>query len=116
MLDSAGQWPEGAGLYCVMNTGDLTVNHSRFEFQPLTNDQGEIEAMALNILGLQLVLLLEPPDVAKYPFLYEAKYRPGRIVVSYPSSTNWVTMSWEDGKTHEALTIQFVQPVRQRPS
>jgi hypothetical protein len=97
MLDSPDQWPEGAGLYCVMSAGDLTVNHPRFQFQPLVNDQGEIEAIALNILGLKFVLLLEPLDVAKYPFLCVAKYRPGRIVVSYPSSTSWVTMSWEDG-------------------
>jgi hypothetical protein len=111
MLDSPSQWPEGAGLYCVMNTGTLTVNHPRFQFQPLTNDQGEIEAVALNILGLKFVLQLGPLDVAAYPFLREARYRPGRIVISYPSSTNWVTMSWEDGKVHGALTIQFVQPV-----
>jgi hypothetical protein len=53
MLNSPRQWPDGAGLYCVMNTGDLTVNHRRFQFQPLTNDQEEIEALALNILGLR---------------------------------------------------------------
>lgn len=116
MLDDPGQWSEGAGLYCVMNMGDLTVNHPRFQFQPLTNDRGEIEAMALNILGLKFVLLLEPLDVVKYPFLRDAKYRPNRIVISYPSSTSWVTMSWEDSKVHEALTVQFVQPVQQRPS
>lgn len=110
------QWPDGAGLYCVMNTGDLTVNHPRFQFQPLTNDQDEIEALALNILGPRLVLLLEPADAANYPFLREAKYRPRRIVISYPSWTNWVTMSWDDGKAHEILTVQFVQPMRQRPS
>jgi hypothetical protein len=113
MLDSPDHWPEGAGLYCVMNTGDLTVNRPRFQFQPLTNDQGEIEAMALNILGLKFVLLLESLDIAKYPFLRGAKYRPGRIVVSYPSSTSWVTMSWGDGKAHEALTVQFVRPAPQ---
>jgi hypothetical protein len=117
MLDSPRQWPDGAGLYCVMNTGDMTVNHSRFQLQPLTNDQDEIAALALNILGLRFVLLLEPVDLGKYPFLREAKYRPGRIVISYPSSaTHWVTMSWDDGKAHDTLTIQFVQPVRQRPS
>jgi hypothetical protein len=116
MLDSPGQWPEGAGLYCVMNTGDMTVNHPRFQFQPLTNGKGEIEAMALNILGLQFVLLLEPLETAKYPFLRGAKYRPLRIVVSYPTSTNWLTMSWNDSKFHENLIVQFVQPVRQRPS
>jgi hypothetical protein len=116
MLDGPRHWPDGAGLYCIMNTGDTTVNHPRFHFQPLTNDQGDIEAMALNILGLRFVLLLEPPDVDKYPFLREAKYRPGRIVISYSSSTNWLTMSWDDGKAHEPLMVQFVQPVRPRPS
>jgi hypothetical protein len=116
MLDGPRHWPDGAGLYCIMNTGDTTVNHPRFQFQPLTNDQGDIEAMALNILGLRFVLLLEPPDVDKYPFLREAKYRPGRIVISYSSSTNWLTMSWDDGKAHEPLMVQFVQPVRPRPS
>jgi hypothetical protein len=116
MLDGPRQWPDRAGLYCIMNTGDRTINQPRFQFQPLTNDQDEIEALALNILGLRFVLLLEPPDVGKYPFLREAKYRPGRIIISYPSWTNWVTMSWDDGKVHEHLTVQFVQPVRQRPS
>jgi hypothetical protein len=116
MLDSPRQWPDGAGLYCIMNTGDLTENHPRFQLQPLTNDQDDIEALALNILGLRFVLLLETPDIGKYPFLREAKYRPGRIIISYPSATNWVTMSWDDGKAHEPLTVQFVQPAHQRPS
>jgi hypothetical protein len=116
MLDSPRQWPDGAGLYCMMNTGDTTVNHPRFQLQPLTNDHDDIEALALNILGLRFVLLLEPLDTSRYPFLREARYRPGRIVISYPSSTNWVTMSWDDGKAHEHLTVQFVQLVQQRPS
>jgi hypothetical protein len=111
MLDNPGQWPDGAGLYCIMNAGELTENHTRFQFQPFTNDQGEIEVLALNILGLRFVLLLETLDVGKYHFLREAKYRPGRIEISYPSSTNWVTMSWEDGKAHaDTLTVQFVRP------
>ena len=116
MLDNPRQWPDGAGLYCIMNTGDTTVNHPRFQLQPLTNDQDDIEALALSILGLRFVLLLEPLDLSKYPFLREAKYRPGRIVISYPAATNWLTMSWEDGKPHEHLTVQFVQPVRPPPS
>jgi hypothetical protein len=110
MLDSPGQWPDGAGLYCIMNTGDTTVNHPRLQFQPLTNDRDDIEAVALNILGLRFVLLLEPLDLAKYPFLRDARYRPGRIVISYPSSTKWLTMSWDDGKAHEHLTVQSVLP------
>jgi len=77
MLDSPAHWQDGAGLYCTMKTGDLATNHPRFQLQPLTNDEGDIEALALNILGLSFVLLLEPLDLAKYPFLRGAKYRPG---------------------------------------
>jgi hypothetical protein len=53
MLDDPQQWPKGAGLYCTMNTGDRTINHPRFQLQPLTNHQDDIEALALNILGLE---------------------------------------------------------------
>jgi hypothetical protein len=109
MLDDPGHWPEGAGLYCVVVTGDLIVNRPRFQCQPLTNADDEIEALGLNILGLSFVLLLEAPDVAKYPFLSEARYRPGRIVISYPGSTHWLTMSWEDGNKHDDLTVQHMQ-------
>jgi hypothetical protein len=111
MLDDPYHWPDGAGLYCTMNAGDLTENHPRFQLQPFLNDQDEIEFLGLNILGLRFVLLLEPPDTVKYPFLRDARYRPGRIVISYPFGANWVSMSWEDGKTHDQFTMQFVRPV-----
>ena len=109
MLDGPRHWPEGAGLYCIMNTGDLTENTARFQFQPLTNERDDIEGLAVNILGFRFVLLLETQDLNKYPGLCDAKYRPGRILISYPASTNWVTLSWDDGKVHEALTVQWVR-------
>jgi len=115
MLDDPRHWPEGAGLYCTMNTGDRTLNPPRFQLQPLTNAEEDVEALALNILGLSFVLLLEPLDESKYPFLRGARYRPGRIVISYPASTNWLTLSWDDGRVHESLTMQFVQPVLAKP-
>jgi hypothetical protein len=109
MLDDPRHWPESAGLYCTMGTGDLTENTPRFQLQPFTNEHDDIEALAINILGFRFVLLLEAHDLNEYPFLHGARYRPGRIVISYPASTNWVTLSWEDNKTHEALTVQWVQ-------
>jgi hypothetical protein len=108
MLDDPRHWPEGAGLYCTMNTDDLTENTPRFQFQPFTNDNDDIEALAINILGFRFVLLLESADLNKYPFLQGTRYRPSRILSSYPSSTNWLTLSWDDGKVHEALTVQWV--------
>ncbi|WP_316187747.1 MULTISPECIES: hypothetical protein [unclassified Bradyrhizobium] len=115
MLDDPRYWPDGAGLYCTMKAGDRTLNHSRFQLQPLTNDQEDIEALAVNILGLSFVLLLEPLEESKYPFLRGARYRPGRIVIAYPAATNWLTMSWEDGRAHDSMTMQFVQPVSPKP-
>ena len=76
MLDDPRHWAEGAGLYCTMNTGDMTENMPRFQFQPLTNDDDEIEALAINIMGFRFVLLLETLDLNKYPFLQSARYRP----------------------------------------
>jgi hypothetical protein len=59
MLHDPGHWPEGAGVYCTMNTGDRMSNRPRLQLQPLTNAQDDIEALALNILGLRFVLLLD---------------------------------------------------------
>jgi hypothetical protein len=93
MLDDPRHWPEGAGLYCTMNTGDMTKNTPRFQLQPLTDEHDDIKALAINIMGFRFVLLLEAPDVNKYPSLTGARYRPSRILISYPTSTNWVTLS-----------------------
>lgn len=109
MLDDPRHWPEGAGLYCTMNTGDLTEDTPRFQLQPFTNERDDIEILGFNILGFRFVLLFEAPDLTKYPDLRDARYRPARIVISYPKSTNWVTLSWEDDKAHEALILQWVQ-------
>lgn len=109
MLDDPRHWPEGAGLYCTMNIGDLTENSVRFQFQPLTNEDDDIEALAFNIMGFRFVLLLEAHDLTKYPFLRGAKYRPGRIEISYPTSTSWVTLCWDDNKAHELLTAKWLQ-------
>jgi hypothetical protein len=109
MLDDPRHWPEGAGLYCTMNTGDVTENTPRFQLQPFTNDDDDIEALAFNILGFGFVLLLDSPDLSKHPGLRDAKYRPSRILISYPASTNWLTLSWDDGKAHEVLTVQWIR-------
>ncbi len=109
MLDDPRHWPAGAGLYCTMSTGDLTENTPRFQIQPLTNERDDIEALAINILGFCFVLLLDALDLNKFPGLRDAKYRPGRILISYPASTNWITLSWDDGKAHQVLTVQWVR-------
>ena len=62
MLDDSLHWPEGAGLYCTMDAGDVTENNPRFQFQPLTNEHDDIEALAINIMGFRFVLLLEAQD------------------------------------------------------
>ena len=113
MLDDPLQWPDQAGLYCLMNTGDLTENHNRFRIQPYTNDNDEISGLAIHIMGLVFVLMLEPPDLAKNPQFSTAKFRPGLISISYPSSANWIVVSWVDGKAHkDELALRFLRKVR----
>jgi hypothetical protein len=60
-------------------------------------------------MGFRFVLLLELPDLSRYPFLQGARHRPSRFVIAYPASTNWVTLSWEDDKSHEEITVQWVR-------
>jgi hypothetical protein len=111
MLDDPATWPEGAGLYCLLNMGDMIVNHQRFQLVPLLNDNDEIEALQVSILGLIFVLLLEPLRLDKFPVLAGAKYRPSRIVIQHPNAHSWVTLSWNDSLAHEELNIQFVRNV-----
>ena len=59
-----------------------------------------------------LVLMLEPPDLAKNPQFRTTKYRPGSISISYPLSTNWIFICWDDGGPHrESLLVQFLRQV-----
>lgn len=112
MIDDPRHWPDGAGLYCTMPTGTSTEDSARFQMQPLSDVKDEIVAMAVNVMGIRFVLLLEQFDAAKHVFLTGAKFRPARVVVSYPeTSTNWLTMSWEDGKHHEHLTLHWLRKV-----
>lgn len=112
MLDDPLAWPEGAGLYCLMNEGDLLVNHSRFQLVPWTNEKDAIVALQIGILGFIFLLLLEPLDNDKYPLLADAKFRPGRIEIEYPTSESWVTLSWQDRRKHDHLRVKFVQKVQ----
>jgi hypothetical protein len=112
MLDGPTDWPDGAGLYCVMSPGALTENHNRFQLQPYTNQAGEISGLGVNIMGVRFILMLEPLDLDLNPNLKDAKYRPGQICVSYPSSTSWIIISWDDGRQHkDTLSLKFLREV-----
>tara|TARA_R110000787_G_scaffold193923_6_gene305484 strand:+ start:391 stop:1173 length:783 start_codon:yes stop_codon:yes gene_type:complete len=114
MLDDPIAWPEGTGLYCVMNEGDLMLNHSRFQLIPwveTAEGRDEIVALQVSILGFIFVLLLEQVDHEKYPFLVRAQYRPGRIEIQHPRSVSWVTISWEDNPFHATLKVQHIKQV-----
>jgi hypothetical protein len=112
MLDGPSDWPDGTGLYCVMAPGDVTENHNRFQLQPYTNGNCEICGLGVNIMGLGFVLMLEPLDLGLNPHLKHAIYRPGQICVSYPSSDNWIVVSWDDGRQHDkTMSLKFLREV-----
>jgi len=112
MLDDPTCWLDGAGLYCVMNTGDLMLNHNRFMLVPYTNAREELSGLGINIMGLDFILMLEPPDLALSPQLKQATFRPNQIVISFGKASNWIGISWEDGKAHpHAMSLKFVRNV-----
>ncbi len=114
MLDDPAAWPETTGLYCLMNEGDLMLNHSRFQLSPWVETEDgkdEIVALQVNILGFIFVLLLQQFVSDKFPLLTNAMYRPGRIEIRYPKSISWVTICWEDEKSHKALKVEHVKEV-----
>lgn len=111
MLDDPKSWPEGAGLYCVMYEGDLTQNHNRFQLAPYTNSQDELSGLGVSIMGLNFVLMLEPPNLSLSPHLQRAKFRPSQIMISFPSSKNWISISWIDEKRHADLSLKFLRNV-----
>jgi len=111
MLDAPDRWPPGAGLYCIMKTGDLTQNHRRFKLQPLTNSAGELEGLWTDIIGLSFVLFFRPLGKAERIEWADAKFRPGQIVISYPGSRNRLLLSWADGHQHnETVSLEMVEP------
>lgn len=111
MLDDPAAWPESAGLYCLMSEGDMILNHSRFQLVPWLNEAEEIVALQVSILGLIFLLLLEPLDIAIFPTLANARYRPSRIEIRHPASESWVSLSWQDGREHDVLRVEFVRDV-----
>jgi hypothetical protein len=94
-----------------MSAGNVRKNHNRFQLQPYANAQGKISGLGVNIMGLGFILMLEPLDLGLNPHLLHAKYRPGEISISYPSSLNVIAISWNDGKRHASLSMQFMYEV-----
>lgn len=112
MIDDHRHWPAGSGLWCTMPAGATTENKPRFQLQPLTNKQDEIVGLALNILGLHFVLILGGVAPSEVVDGRTAKYRPGKITITYPACVHDITLAWDDGLDHtETLTLQFVRPV-----
>jgi hypothetical protein len=112
MLSDVHAWPRGAGLYCLMEAGDMMINHNHFQIAPLTNKEGEINGLLTNIVGINFVLLLQPALLPDIPQLAKAVFRPGKITVRQPSCLNEVIMSWDDGERHRGdLQLSFVRQV-----
>ena len=113
MLEQIGAWPQGTGLYCVMRTGDLVVNHSRFQIAPVTNASEEICALWTNILGISFVLVLELPVLTNLPQLASAVFRPRSIKIRHPSALHELLLSWADGNPHPGdMTLDFVRDLK----
>jgi hypothetical protein len=110
MLDDPRGWPQGAGIYCTMNEGEVTYNHNRFQLAPHMNAHDELNGLGINIMGLHFLLMLEPPNDAL--FLQRATFRPGQIMITSANAKNRIEISWEDGKRHmDTLSLESLRNV-----
>jgi hypothetical protein len=115
LLDDISAWPEGAGLYCVMQDGQFAENHNRFQLTPYTNERGELSGLGCNIVGLDFILMLEPISTAQNPQLRGAVHRPAEIQIEAPGSRSVLLLSWEDGLNHsQALKLRWLRSLAAR--
>lgn len=113
MLDNRQKWPAGAGLYSIMLPGQITHNHNRFQIAPYMNARDELNGLGVNIMGLDFVLMLEPPDLALIPHLQGAHFRPTQILIEAGSSVNWIAISWEEGsRRKDTMSLNFLRTVK----
>jgi hypothetical protein len=111
MLDDPTRWPELTGLYFMMKPGARTENRNHFQLAPLYGlDNDVIAGLTANILGLQFLLMAEPPDMAKSHSLRTAIYRPGSISVTVGAVINRIDISWHDRIAHPPISLTYVGP------
>jgi hypothetical protein len=53
-------------------------------------------------------MMVEPPDMERSLSLKTAKYRPSAIQVTVRGVTNRIEISWEDDRTHDAVSLTFL--------
>jgi hypothetical protein len=108
MLNHPEGWPAGSGLYSVMHVGDVTQNDNHFQLQPAMDNNDDIVGQWANILGLSLVLSLEPIDTSLLPEEARAQYRPGQIRIQHPQFDSFVAISWiGEGKIKQTMSLKF---------
>jgi hypothetical protein len=112
MLDDPLSWPDGAGLYCTMRPGDVATNDRRFRLQPLSNDQGEVAAIAVEMMGLKFVLRFEPPENVPTA---DAMYRPTELVIRHANVNHYCLLSWDlNVRSGDAIIMQYAGPAPAR--
>jgi hypothetical protein len=113
MLDDPNAWPNGAGLYCMMQTGQRTHNFNRFQLQPLYGmDNDIIAGLTAEILGLSFLMMVERPDMPKSLSLQAARFRPGCFKFNIGATTNQIDVTWDDGLLHGPIELTFLSKVQ----
>jgi len=111
MLDSPAHWPELTGVYCIMQHGTRTENRNHFQLAPLYGQDNDIiGGMTANLLGIDFLLMIEPPDMAKSTLLQRSVYRPGSIEVTIGNIINRIDISWDDKRSHSPVGLTYAGP------
>jgi hypothetical protein len=108
MLEDPSSWSTATGLYFVMPSGSRFINNTRIQLQPWYGDsKQELVGLWTSFLGLQFVLMIAAPDVARSPILGQWLHRPGRIKVTTGNSAHLIDLSWADQRKHPSINANF---------
>jgi hypothetical protein len=109
LLDSAS-WTAGAGLYFTQRVGTEFLLHGRFDLAPLFDVHSEsISGVLVIIAGLEFTFLAAPLKSHVGTPLEHAIHRPGRFSFRVGAVVNEVELSWDDGRHHPSVRMEFVR-------
>ncbi|WP_136615556.1 hypothetical protein [Bradyrhizobium sacchari] len=112
MIENPLSWATATGLYFVMPSGSRFINNTRIQIQPWYGEsRQELVGLWTNFLGLEFVLMIAAPNVARSPALGHWLHRPGRIKVRTGGSVHLIELSWADLRKHPSINASFDRSV-----
>lgn len=107
MFENPQSWPDGAGLYSLLQKGDVVPLAPRFAAGPIFDTRNaEVVGMVVDAFGLKLAMTLMKPQGNSFGEYKFADFRPEKFVFKQPNKKNVVQLFWFDN-TPEHPTVEM---------